>query len=122
MLDNDPMVITNLSGEKIIYPHQKLAPRKWSYRLKTVTFTAAKGLAVTLFCTFIPVLHFVLVPIGILLTITFSALAWKRSYDLENFEVHCPSCDQKNTTRIVGTDLPLRTFCPSCRNMIYINN
>lgn len=116
------MVITNLAGEKIIYPQQELSPIHLGVRLKNTLITFAKSAAITALMSLIPVLHFVLVPIGCLLTLISTWFAWKRSYHFEQFEIHCPSCDQKSTASLGGSELPLRTFCPSCRNMVYVTN
>jgi hypothetical protein len=116
------MVITNLSGEKIIYPQQQLQPIHFGVRLKNTLVTLAKCLLVTGLFSLIPVLHFVLVPLGLLLTTISTWFSWKRSYHFEQIEIHCPSCDQKSTASLGGSELPLRTFCPSCRNMVYITN
>lgn len=116
------MVIANQSGEKIIYPNQKILPVGVSKRIKKTALTFVKSAAVTFVFSLIPILHFVLVPVGILVTFWSTLSTWKRFYIFENFELHCPSCDQKSSLPISGHDLPLRTFCVHCRNMIYINN
>jgi hypothetical protein len=122
MLKTLSMVITNLSGEKIIYPQQKLQPIHLGQRLKKTSFVLAKNLALTGVFAFIPVLHFVLVPAGLLVTAVSTWFSWKRNYSFDQLEIHCPTCDQKSMSSLGGTELPLRTFCPSCRNMVYVNN
>jgi hypothetical protein len=116
------MVITNLAGEKIIYPQQQLLPIRLTTRLKNTLITLIKCSAVTTLMSLIPVLHFVLVPLGCFLTVVSTWFSWKRSYFFEQIEIHCPSCDQKSKASLGGSELPLRTFCPSCRNMVYVAN
>lgn len=116
------MVIANQSGEKIIYPDQKLLPVHFSKRLKKTLITFAKSAGLTFVFSFIPIFHFVLVPVGILATFWSTLSAWRRFYVFEQLELHCPTCDQKSSLPVSGQDLPLRTFCIHCRNMIYINN
>lgn len=116
------MVITNQAGEKIIYPDIKIEPVAISIRLKKTAMAFLKSAALTVLFVFVPVLHFILVPIGIFITLVGSWLAWKRTYYFDQLEVHCPTCDKKSVTAISSSDLPLRTFCPHCRNMLYLQN
>lgn len=116
------MVITNLSGEKIIYPEQKIVPADGFQRFKKAGTTFLKTISVTILMSFIPVLHFVLVPVGALITLYSTWAAWKMSFVYDNFDLHCPTCDQKFTMAVSGSQLPLRSFCSHCRNMIYVNN
>ena len=116
------MVIANLSGEKIIYPDQKIDTMGTFLRVKKSAITLAKTGGVTVLFALIPVLHFVLVPVGLLVTLLSTWSAWNQAYYLPTFEVHCPTCDKKSPTALAGAELPLRTYCPQCRNLIYITN
>lgn len=116
------MVLTSSSGAKIIYPNQKIQPAPATIKVKGTLKTFAKLGGFTAVSVFIPILHFVLVPVGLILTATMSYSSFKKKYILKNFEVHCPHCDQKSQTDITGTELPLRAFCGHCRHMIYLNN
>jgi len=116
------MVLSTSAGEKIIYPDQKLEPISQSQKMKSTLLTFAKAGGATLLSVFIPVLHFVTVPVGLIVTAFLTYSAYKKKYVLKNFEVHCPNCDKKSTTSVSGSELPLRTFCSHCRHMIYINN
>jgi hypothetical protein len=116
------MVITNISGEKIIYPDQKVLPLSLLRRLSSAALTFLKMTGITFLFSLIPILHFVLVPVGFLITALSTWFTWKKSFVVENLEAVCPSCDHKLNISIAGQQLPLRSFCMNCRNMIYINN
>jgi phage terminase large subunit GpA-like protein len=116
------MVLTSSDGSKIIYPNQKIEPIQQAKKIKGTLTTFAKAGGCTLLSAFIPILHFVLVPVGLIITATMSYNAYKRKYELKDFEIHCPHCDKKSQMSIVGKELPLRTFCSHCRNMVYLDN
>lgn len=116
------MILSSSSGTKIIYPDQKLEPISTFKKLKGASRTFLISGGLTVLSIAIPVLHFVLVPLGILITGVITYFALRKNYQLDNFEVHCPNCDQKSATTVAGASLPLRTFCGHCRHMIYLNN
>jgi hypothetical protein len=116
------MVLSSSSGAKIIYPDQKLTPIASPEKIKTTATTFAKVGGATALSVFIPVLHFITVPVGLLLTAFLSYSAYRKNYSLKDFEIHCPSCDQKSKVDVSGQDLPLRTFCSHCRHMVYLDN
>jgi len=116
------MILTSSTGAKIIYPDQKIDRTPPIQRFKGTAKTFAKLGGFTLVSVFIPVLHFVLVPVGAILTLTMTYSSFKKAYQLTDFEVHCPQCDSKFKTNVAGSDLPLRTFCSNCRNMVILNN
>lgn len=116
------MILTSSSGAKIIYPNQKIAPLSQTKRLQGTATTFAKFGTMTAVSVVIPILHFVTVPLGLVLTAALSYAAYKKNYDLKDFEIHCPHCDQKSKANVSGQDLPLRTFCGQCRHMVYLNN
>ena len=116
------MVLSSSSGEKIIYPDQKLVPVESPEKIKTTMTTVAKFGGATVLSVFIPVLHFITVPVGLILTAFLGYSAYKKNYSLKDFEIHCPNCDQKSKVDVSGPDLPLRTFCSHCRHMVYLNN
>ncbi|MCB9071978.1 MAG: hypothetical protein H6623_00015 [Bdellovibrionaceae bacterium] len=116
------MIISNSAGEQIIYPELRLNEVDTGLRLKNTLTTFGKVGGITLLCIFIPVLHFILVPVGLILTIYLTYSAYKKNYDLKNIEIHCPSCDKKSTQSVSGTELPIRTICPYCGQMVYLSN
>ncbi len=116
------MIISNSAGEKIIYPDLRIAPVPSGTRLTNVAKTLAKAGGLTFVSVFIPILHFVLVPVGVIVTAAMTYRAYQRNYLVENLEVHCPSCDKKTTQTVGGPQLPLRTICLSCGHMVYLTN
>ena len=84
--------------------------------------TFGKFGSLTALSVVIPILHFVTVPVGLILTAVLSYAAYKKNYDLKDFDIHCPHCDHKSKSDVAGIDLPLRTFCSQCRHMVYLNN
>lgn len=116
------MIISNSAGSKIIYPEERIQPIDTLIRLKTTAKTFAKTGGFTAVSVFIPILHFILVPVGLLLTATMTYRTFRRNYFIENIEVHCPSCDAKTTQNVGGYELPLKTICLKCGHMVYLSN
>ena len=116
------MIISNSSGAKIIYPETRISPIDAGVRFKNTLVTFAKTGAFTAGSVFIPILHFVLVPVGLLLTATMTYRTFRRNYFVQDLLLHCPSCDKKAQQSIGGQDLPLRTICLNCGHMIYLSN
>lgn len=116
------MIISNSAGSKIIYPEERIHPIDTVMRLKNTATTFAKTGGFTAVSVFIPILHFILVPVGLLLTATMTYRTFRRNYFVENIDVHCPSCDVKAKQNVGGYELPLKTICLSCGHMVYLSN
>lgn len=116
------MIISNSAGAKIIYPDLRISPIASGTRLKNAAKTFAKAGGFTFVSIFIPILHFILVPVGVVLTAAMTYRAFRRNYFVQNLEVHCPSCDAKGKQTVSGAELPLRTICLSCGHMVYLAN
>lgn len=116
------MIISNSAGAKIIYPDTQITAIEPSLRLKQTGITFLKTAGFTLLSVFIPVLHFILVPLGLLLTVFLTYSTFKKNYVAKNLEVHCPSCDKKSAQNLFSKELPLRTYCPHCRQLVYLDN
>lgn len=116
------MIISNSAGAKIIYPDMRISPVASGTRLKNAMKTFAKTGGFTFVSVFIPILHFILVPIGLLLTGLMTYKAFQRNYFVRDLEVHCPSCDVKAKQNVSGAALPLRTICLGCGHMVYLTN
>jgi hypothetical protein len=116
------MIISNSAGSKIIYPEVRLTEVDSSVRVKKTLTTLAKTGGLTLLSVFIPILHFILVPVGVIVTATMTYRAFHRNYVIDSIEIHCPSCDKKSTQSVSAQELPIRTLCLHCGHMVYLTN
>lgn len=116
------MIISNSAGTKIIYPDTRISPIAAGMRVKNTVTTFAKTGGFTFVSVFIPILHFVLVPVGLFLTAAMTYRTFRRNYFVKDLEVHCPSCDVKAKQNVSGFELPLKTICLSCGHMVYLTN
>ncbi|MCC6137431.1 MAG: hypothetical protein IT287_02275 [Bdellovibrionaceae bacterium] len=116
------MIISNSAGSKIIYPDERIAPIGARLRIKSTVKTFARASGFTAVSVFIPILHFVLVPVGLVLTATMTYRTFRRNYFVENLEINCPSCKVTAKQSVSGQELPLKTVCMNCGHMVYLEN
>ena len=116
------MIISNSAGTKIIDPQARITAIDPSLRLQQTATTFVKIAGVTILTAFIPVLHFISVPVGVVLTVTLTYSAFRKNYVVHNLEILCPSCDKKFVQTLYGQELPLRTYCQQCRQTVYLEN
>lgn len=116
------MIISNSAGAKIIDPQARITAIEPSLRLQQTATTFAKTAGFTMLSAFIPILHFILVPVGVVLTATLTYSAFRKNYVAKNLEILCPSCDKKFVQSIYGQQMPLRTYCLQCRQTVYLEN
>jgi hypothetical protein len=69
---------------------------------------------VTFITLFIPVLHFVLVPLFLLLTVVFGFNAWMEKGEVLKGEVLCPNCSEKFLFSREAEGWPKSQRCPKC--------
>jgi hypothetical protein len=86
---------------------------------------AAKNLGIcwggALLCVLIPVLHFVLVPLGILLGIIVFIYKAKLRQFVSASEISCPACQSKIHLRAKPFNWPLRETCSQCHSQLQMN-
>jgi len=80
-----------------------------------------KCLGVTLVCLFIPGAHFILVPLGILLTPVIVTMVVRTPSKILSSKVSCPKC--KSTVAVLATKekYPLYENCGGCHREISIS-
>lgn len=76
-------------------------------------------LALALVSILIPVFHFVLVPLFLLLAPFLGYKTYKEEVILEALEISCPECHQPAAFAKTSGQWPLHAICPHCRNRIY---
>ncbi len=63
---------------------------------------------------FVPVLHFVLVPLFLILSLVFGITTWLAKGEVISGEVNCPSCGAKNVLRKAPESWPKQERCSGC--------
>ena len=93
-----------------------------SYSVKERTQKAIKTFAIffglAIFSVFIPVLHFFLVPVFLLLSFFLSYRKFKEIYVIDLGQLNCPGCSGKYKTTQLGIsdlDQNIRLDCEHCR-------
>ena len=83
---------------------------------KLITFW---GLA--LISIFIPVLHFVLVPLFILVGIGFFFVQFQKTHLIHRLSFKCPDCDQENRIEKMYFKETVRFRCEACSAQLILN-
>jgi hypothetical protein len=73
-----------------------------------------------LLCVFIPVFHFVLVPLFLLIGIIAFFKTLKFKYQIAEGFYNCPACTEKNILKNMWFQDELRSHCEKCRIQIVI--
>jgi hypothetical protein len=86
-------------------------------RLARAATVAAAGLVVALIALPIPLVHFVLVPAGLLLGLSIAAVRLRHREIFASAEGACPVCGTRQRLGLAGKvyRLPRRVFCGHCR-------
>ena len=69
-------------------------------------------------CIFIPVFHFVLVPLCLLLMIFFFFQGRKYPWRIEQLKLSCPECQTEMNINQSFKEMPFRLFCNNCHQHI----
>tara|TARA_B100001248_G_scaffold251745_2_gene227180 strand:+ start:7224 stop:7586 length:363 start_codon:yes stop_codon:yes gene_type:complete len=69
---------------------------------------------------FIPVAHFILVPLFFGLALYFAYSAFQHTLEVGEFVFTCPSCNHKITSKKQRVKEALKLHCPNCRHQVYI--
>lgn len=83
-------------------------------RLKKAVMKFAMFFAVALVSVFIPVAHFVLVPLFLLLSVVFFFLEFKKKYHFVSENVPCIHCKKEFKVDDFFSELSARVFCIHC--------
>lgn len=84
--------------------------------------TALLWLGGTIVMVLVPVFHFVLVPLGAVLTVFFTIKAFKKTHRFNLTGVTCPKCSAVlNEKTVTAEGHVLKVHCYSCRNGLLID-
>ena len=78
-------------------------------------------LCFSILCIVIPILHFVLVPIGLLTTVLVVVLSFRVKKLILSGEGQCPSCLKTVTIYKRSFGLPFEDVCESCHRRLVIS-
>lgn len=71
--------------------------------------------AIAIFCILIPILHFVLVPLFLLIGALMFMQQWGQQYYFVSGSILCPSCQTEIKPKAGAFDWPKREICHNCR-------
>lgn len=77
-------------------------------------------LAAALVAVFIPILHFVLVPILLICAVIFGVATWMDRAEILRGEYTCPLCNKLNTLARESENLPRSTRCQHCYGTLHL--
>lgn len=89
-------------------------------RSKRAGVTALKCLGCTLVCLFIPGAHFVLVPLGLLLTPVITFFVWRVPTKIVSAKVTCPKCGGTVQVLTMQERYPLFETCATCHREVVV--
>jgi len=89
-------------------------------RWKRAVVTALKCLGCTLVCLFIPGAHFILVPLGLLLTPVVAFIIWRVRTKILSAKVTCPKCGGTVQVLTMQERYPLYETCAACHREVSI--
>jgi hypothetical protein len=106
------------NSDKIEYGTAEI--RTYSPRdvLQKVLKTLALYWGIAIFCVFLPVVHFVLVPLFFFLGIFMAMRARKFKGEILSGEILCPNCSQKVTLSKASILWPNSEICQSCASVV----
>ena len=99
-----------------------LTVKEFSSRERTMRGVRAAGtcLGVTLACVLIPAAHFVLVPLGLLLTPVIVWIMVKVRTQILSAQVTCPQCAVALNVLTTQERFPMYETCSQCRRQIVV--
>lgn len=80
----------------------------------------AIGFGVTFVTVFIPILHFILVPLGLILTGVFTFTTYMERGQVKDGEVVCPNCGHKMSFGQQAESWPLAQRCGGCSSLMTV--
>lgn len=87
-------------------------------RVTRVLKMAAIFLGATILVAFIPILHFVLVPVFLILAVIFSLNTWNEKGEIIEGEVDCPQCATKVSFAKEVDSWPKAQRCQKCSALL----
>lgn len=89
-------------------------------RLGRAILRGGIGLALTIVAIFIPIAHFVLVPLGLLVSVLLVISAMNQSGVIESGTATCPSCNATISIYRRSKKFPFTDICESCHRSVTI--
>lgn len=95
---------------------------EWSPRQRTIRAFKALGICwgLALFCVFIPVLHFILVPLFFLGGPIAAYVLYRREKTLLGGQGQCPNCQQPFSVAPGTLSWPYKDLCTGCQTIITV--
>lgn len=108
------------SDEKVA--HGLVYIQEWTHpqRVKRSIQWGLIFLGIALFCVFIPILHFVLVPLFLLVAPVAAYSTYTREKVVLGGTGHCPKCLEVLPIEKSSVDWPIRDLCTRCQTAVQI--
>jgi len=123
--DNSTLVsakIVGRNGDQAIFKSAEVYVRHWTQKekaLRTIkSFTV--WLMIAIISVFIPILHFILVPIFLLACLIFTFSAYSKSSIVVGGLGTCPYCNKPFDVASADNRWPLSDVCSSCHRHVQI--
>ena len=126
-LENEPQKNTNaliviFNGSKGKNNEGILLIKNFSQteRIKRTFKTGGMWLGITIVGVFIPVLHILIVPLGLIATIIGSIYSYKKRSIITSGSGICPECNKKVEIFEKDLDLPFFEMCSNCKAQLRV--
>lgn len=103
------------SGEIFFSPIPGVVRVKAALKIFLICFVLAVGFV------FIPILHFVLVPLMLLLAPLLAWRVYSKNFEFQSAKVSCADCGGLLDASHSNFKWPLRLECPGCRSINYVS-
>ncbi|MBN8554346.1 MAG: hypothetical protein J0L93_02785 [Deltaproteobacteria bacterium] len=115
-----PISTTTRSGEK---NQGQLRIIFWSKeeRLKRALKAAGIGLGLTFIFIFLPIVHFILVPLALIITPLVSVYLYKQTEEVPKQNLICPKCAANVEVSSSNKFEKIELICDSCRSVLEIS-
>ena len=117
-MDPQKVEIVCTLGDQKTYGHAFRREFSKSERAQRTLKVGGILFGVTLLTAFIPVLHFVLVPLFLILSLVFGLNAWTEKAEIQSAEAPCPSCAEPTRLGTQAEGWPKTQRCPKCQFLL----
>lgn len=102
------------SGQNATQGYVETREYTFNERLTRTLKTGGLLFGATFICVFIPILHFVLVPVLLVTTVAFSVASWMDRTETVSGEFKCSECGKMNTLPRESASFPHTIRCSHC--------
>ena len=106
------------SNGEFLVPHVPVVVLSSRGKAQYAFKRAGLFLLFALFSVFVPVFHFVLVPLFLIVAFVFGMKARKARFMVEAFDTKCPHCQAPLKSEALYLEDELRQFCINCRDQL----